>query len=214
MADFAIQRKTMVDNQIRTMDVTDLAVLGAFGRVARETFVPEALRALAYIDRPVDLGGGRALPQPGPLAKLVQLALPRVGEAVLVIGGATGYTAAILADLGCTVTMVEENAALAAVARTALDGTAVTVVEGPLPAGAPGGAPYDLVLFDGAVEVVPDAIAAQVAEGGRIVCVEGAGLSAKAVVTVKASGGLSSRTAFNLAAPALPGFARKAEFAF
>jgi len=213
MADFAIQRKTMVDNQIRTVDVTDLAVLEAFGRVAREAFVPEALRTLAYIDRPVELGGGRALPQPGPLAKLVQLALPLKGEKVLVVGGATGYTAAIVADLGCTVTMVEENAALAAKAKSALEGTGVTVVEGPLTAGAPAGAPYDLVLFDGAVEVLPDAIAAQVAEGGRIVAVEGHGLSAKAVVTVKSSERLSSRTAFNLPAPALPGFARKAEFA-
>ena len=72
MADFAIQRKTMVDNQIRTMDVQDLAVIDAFSTVAREAFVPAATAAFAYIDRPTDLGGGSALMQPGPLARLMQ----------------------------------------------------------------------------------------------------------------------------------------------
>lgn len=214
MADFAIQRKTMVDNQIRTVDVTDLAILGAFGRVERENFVPAASQSFAYIDRPVDLGGARALLQPGSLAKLVQLALPLTGEKVLVVGGATGYTAAILAELGCVVTLVEENAALAAKAKSALEGTGVTVAEGPLVDGWAAAAPYDLVLFDGGIEVLPEAIAMQLAEGGRIVAVHGSGLSAQAVVTVKSSERLSSRTAFNLPAPALPGFARKAEFAF
>ncbi len=214
MADFAIQRKTMVDNQIRTVDVTDFAVLDAFGSVAREAFVPEALRTLAYVDRPVSFPGGRTLMQPAPLAKLVQLARPLPGERVLVVGGATGYTAAIVAALGATVTLLEEDAALAAQAKTALDGTGVAVVEGPLVAGSAAGAPYDLVLFDGSVEVLPEAFTALVAEGGRIVGVQGRGLSGKAVVSVKAAGKLSARTAFNLQASVLPGFERPKEFAF
>ena len=193
MADFAIQRKTMVDNQIRTMDVQDLAVIDAFSTVAREAFVPAATAAFAYIDRPTDLGGGRALMQPGPLARLMQLALPLPGEKVLVVGGATGYTAALIADIGAEVVSLEEDAGLAATARTALAGTTVTVAEGPLTAGWDAAAPYDLVFFDGAIEVLPEAIAAQVAEGGRIVAIEGAGLSARAVVRVKSSGRLSPR---------------------
>ena len=213
MADYAVQRRTMVDNQIRTMDVQDHAVIDAFDTVAREVFVPEAVKAFAYIDRPVDLGGGRALAQPGPLARILQLALPVAGEKVLVVGGATGYTAALMAEIGCKVVSLEENAGFAATARAALAGTDVEVAEGPLSAGWAAGAPYDLIFFDGAIEVLPEAFVAQVAEGGRIVAVEGSGLSAKAVVSVKASGKLSSRMGFNAPAPMLPGFARKVEFA-
>ena len=213
MADFAIQRKTMVDNQIRTMDVQDHAVIAAFSTVPRETFVPEGLRTLAYIDRPVVLAGGRALAQPGPLARLLQSALPLPGEKVLVVGGATGYTAALMADIGCVVTMLEQDAALVAEAKTALAETTVHVVEGELTAGCAADAPYDLIFFDGSIEVLPAAFEAQVAEGGRIVAIEGTGQAAKAVVRVKASGRLSARFAFNTPLPALPGFARKPEFA-
>lgn len=211
MAEFAIQRRTMVDNQIRTVDVTDHGVIAAFLSVGREAFVPAALQDLAYLDRPVELGKGRRLMQPAQLAKLVQLAAPKAGEKVLVIGGATGYTAAIVAAIGASVTMVEEDADLAATAKGALSG--VDVVVGPLTAGAPAGAPYDLVLFDGSLEDLPEAIADQVGEGGRIVFVRGSGNAAKATVCVRASGRLSERTAFNLPGHLLPGFVRPAAFA-
>lgn len=214
MADFAIQRRTMVDNQIRTVDVTDHGVLAAFLTVGRETFVPAALQDLAYLDRPVEFAGGRRMMQPAQFAKLVQLAAPQAGEKVLIVGGTTGYTAAIVAELGATVVMVEEDAALAAAATAKFAGNdAVTVVTGPLAAGAPAAAPYDLVLFDGAVEVVPDAILAQVAEGGRLVYVEGEGNSAQATVAVRSSGRVSARAVFNLPGHLLPGFARPAVFA-
>ncbi|MER2604739.1 MAG: protein-L-isoaspartate O-methyltransferase [Siculibacillus sp.] len=212
MADFAIQRRTMVDNQIRTVDVTDHAVIAAFLTVGREAFVPAAMRSLAYIDRPTELGGGRAVMQPAPLAKLIQLAAVVPGEKVLLIGGNTGYAAAILAELGAVVTMVEERADLAETAATEL-GAKATVVVGPLAAGAPVGAPYDLVLFDGAIEVLPEAITAQVADGGRIVAIEGAGLSGRAVVTVRSSGKMSSRAAFNLPGRILPGLEQVRAFA-
>lgn len=214
MADFAIQRKTMVDNQIRTVDVTDHAVLDAFGTVGREAFVPASLRAFAYVDRPVDLAPGRRAMQPASLARLVQLAAPQPGEKVLIVGGATGYTAAVVAALAGTVVMLEENADLATAAETALAGLGnVEVVRGPLAAGCPGKAPYDLVLFDGSVEVVPPTFATQVGDGGRIVAIEGAGQTGRAVVTVVSGGTASERTAFNLPAPALPGFRKVREFA-
>ncbi|MCE1236579.1 MAG: hypothetical protein LWW93_09495 [Hyphomicrobiales bacterium] len=213
MADFAIQRRTMVDNQIRTVDVTDHGVLAAFLTVGRESFVPAALEDLAYLDRPVDFGGGRRMMQPAQLAKLVQLAAPRAGEKALLIGGASGYTAAILADIGAKVTMVEENPDLAARAAATLAGSGVEVVAGPLAAGAPAGAPYDLVLFDGAIEEMPEAVLAQVGEGGRAVFVQGAGNSALAMVSVRSSGRISSRAAFNLPGHLLPGFAKPAAFA-
>lgn len=213
MADFAIQRKTMVDNQIRTVDVTDQGVISAFLTVGREAFVPAAMRGLAYIDRPVELGAGRAMMQPAPLAKLIQLAAPRAGEKVLIVAGNTGYSAAIVAELGATVTLLEEDAALAATAKSALaSNPSVTVVVGPLTAGWAAGAPYDLVLIDGAVEAIPEALTIQVGEGGRIVAIEGEGLSARATVAVRSSGRISSRTNFNLPGRILPGFVRPAEF--
>ena len=211
MADFAIQRKTMVDNQIRTVDVTDHAVLDAFGRVGREAFVPEALRGLAYIDQVVTVAPGRALMQPAQLARLVQLAAPRPTDKVLVVGGGTGYTAAIFAELAGSVVSLEEDADLAGRAEAALSG--VTVVRGSLAAGAPSLAPFDLVFFDGSIGVLPEAFHAQIGEGGRIVAVEGTGQTGKATVTVKASGTVSTRTAFNCPAPALPGFAKARVFA-
>ncbi|WP_333825415.1 protein-L-isoaspartate O-methyltransferase family protein [Pinisolibacter sp.] len=213
MSVFADQRKTMVDNQIRTVDVTDHAVIDAFSTVGREAFVPAEMVALAYIDRPVRVADGRFVMQPAPLAKVVQLAAPQPGEKVLIVGGNTGYSAAIVAELGASVVMVEENADLAAKAEAALAGRDVAVVRGPLSAGCAAKGPYDLVLFDGSVEVVPDAFLAQVAEGGRIVAVEGTGQTGRATVTVKSSGTVSSRFVFNVPAMPLPGFARVREFA-
>lgn len=214
MADYAIQRKTMVDNQIRTVDVTDHAVIDAFGTVGREAFVPEARGSLAYIDQHVEVAPGRWLMQPAPLARLIQLALPQAGEKVLIVGVNTGYSAAIVAELGATVVALEENADLAARAEAALAGRAgVKLVRGPLAAGVPAEAPYDLILFDGSIEVVPEAILAQLAEGGRLVAIEGTGQTGRAQVTVKLSGRTSTRFHFNLPARPLPGFAKAREFA-
>ena len=213
MSDFASQRKTMVDNQIRTVDVTDHAVIDAFGSVGRETFVPAALRELAYIDRPVAVAPGRFVMQPAPLAKLIQLAAPQPGEKVLIVGGNTGYSAAIVAALGAEVVMLEEDADLAAKAEAALADRGVTVVRGALAAGCAAKGPYDLVVFDGSIEVMPEAFVAQLRDGGRIAAVEGAGQTGRATVTVKSGGSVSSRFAFNIPARPLPGFAAVRAFA-
>ena len=214
MADFAIQRKTMVDNQIRTVDVTDHDVIDAFSTVGRETFVPAAMRALAYIDQHVQVAPGRFVMQPAPLAKLVQLAAPQPGETVLIVGGNTGYSAAVVAELAGAVVLLEENADLAAAAEAAFAGSAkVTVVRGALAAGCAGKGPFDVILFDGSIEVLPGAFFDQLGETGRIVAVEGAGQTGRAVVSTRVGGKVSARTAFNLPAMPLPGFARAAEFA-
>ena len=214
MADFAIQRKTMVDNQIRTVDVTDHAVLDAFSAVGREAFVPAARQTLAYIDQHVQVAPGRFLMQPAPLARLIQLAAPQPGEKVLIVGGNTGYSAAVVAALDASVVMVEEDADLAAKAEAALAGTAgVKVVRGALAGGCAAEGPYDLIVFDGSVEVMPESFVAQVAEGGRLVAIEGTGQTGRAIVRVKSSGTVSSRFAFNLPAMPLPGFAKAREFA-
>lgn len=223
MINFALARKTMVDNQIRPSDVTDGRVIDAFSAVPREVFVPKSLQALAYIDEHLQVKAGTAgapprfLMQPAPLARLVQLAEIAETDRVLVVGAATGYTAAVAARLAGGVVALEEDAELAAAARSALAAASaegVDVVVGPLAAGVPSKAPFDVVFFDGSVEVVPEGYAAQLAPGGRMVVVEGQGLAGRARVYTVVGGELSGRKAFNSNVRPLPGFARERVFEF
>ncbi|MCX5515088.1 protein-L-isoaspartate O-methyltransferase [Kaistia algarum] len=222
MVDFATARATMVDCQIRPVDVTDYDVLDAFAAVPRETFVPEALKPLAYIDEDMLLTApgepARYLMEAGPLARLVQLADILPNESVLDVGCGTGYAAAILSRLAASVTAVDENAVLAGQARSNLAGLGasnVEVVVGPLAAGWLAKAPYDVILIEGAVEVLPDALIAQLAEGGRIIAVVGSrGLAAKATVYTRSGESVSGRPVFNTHIRSLPGFSASPGFVF
>lgn len=215
----ALARNLMVDGQLRPSKVNDKRILDAMRRLPREAYVPEALRGMAYIDEHVPLGGGRALLKPLVMARLVQLARPRAGEAALVVGAGTGYGAALLRACGVHVTALEEDAALLAMARAApADAEAagsVSFVEGRLSAGHAAGAPYDLVLIEGAVREIPAAIGAQVGAHGRLVCVlcqdGGTGV---AVLAEPSVGGLRAQAEFDASAPFLPGLAGAAVFSF
>ena len=218
MIDFAATRLTMVESQLRTNKVTDQAVLDAFLAVPRERFVPPALASTAYVDDDLPLGGGRFLMQPIVLARLIQLARIGPDDAVLVIGAGSGYGTAIAARLAQRVVGVECDAGLAASAGARLAelgrGNAA-VVEGPLAQGYRAPAPYQVVLFEGRVAHIPDAIAVQVAEGGRIVAVLGdAGGMGRAVLMTRSGGVLSRRPVFDAAVPALPGLERAPSFVF
>lgn len=218
--DFARARQTMVDTQIRTGDVTDQHVLEAFLAVPREAFLAEPQRGLAYRDRAVQVAGHRGedkrfLLDPMVLAKLLQLAdLEEAGRA-LVVGCATGYSAALVAELVAEVVALESDPALAGIAREALAAAAnVTVVEGELTAGWPAGAPYDVILVDGAVEFVPEALQSQVREGGRLVAIVGTGMAGKAMLYRRVDGDFSGFPAFDAPAPPLPGFQKPPSFVF
>lgn len=222
MVDFTKARATMVDCQIRTVDVTDYDVLDAFLAVPREAFVPAALQPLAYIDEDLLVSAAGAPPrfvmEPGPLARLVQLAEILPTDKVLDLGTASGYSAAILSRLAASVVAVEPDAALAETAHANLAGLGignVTVVAAPLAAGHAAAAPYDVIIVEGAIELLPDAIAAQLAEGGRIVAVVGAnGLAAKATIYTRSGGSVSGRPVFNTHVRPLPEFARPKSFVF
>jgi len=208
-------RRAMVASQLRPNKVTDAAVLAAIGDMPRESFVGEGQGALAYRDTVVPLGEGRGLNPPIATGRLLDAAAPQPGERVLVVGAGTGYVAALLAQMGCAVTALEESKDLLARARTALDGVAgVTLVEGPLAAGWSASAPYALVYIDGAVEHLPDTLVAQVAEGGRLVCaITERGVSR--LVCGRRLGGTFARNAFaDVEAAPLPGFARAPSFTF
>jgi protein-L-isoaspartate(D-aspartate) O-methyltransferase len=218
MLDFGAARLTMVDSQLRPNKVSDPAVLDAFLAVPRERFVPPALRAAAYVDDDLPIGGGRFLIQPMVLARLFQLAAIGPDDAVLEIGAGTGYGTAIAARLARSVVGVEcdRTHAARAVARLAELGVGnAAVIEGALAQGHAARAPYQVVLFQGMVAYIPDAIARQVAENGRVVAVlgDGAGMS-RAVLMTRSNGVLSRRPAFDAAVAALPGFERAPSFIF
>ncbi|MEL4374064.1 protein-L-isoaspartate O-methyltransferase family protein [Brucella cytisi] len=220
-ADFQDLRTKMVDNQIRTTDVTDLAVIDAFLTVPREAFVPAARQVLAYIDEDQLLESEgkqpRYLMEPSPFAKLVQLARIKNTDVVLDVGCGTGYSAAILSQLAGSVIGLESDSLLlaAATARLAEFGyDNVVIVSGELQTGYPSEAPYDVIVIEGAVDFVPDALLSQLKDGGRLVAVEGRGNAGVARIYVKENGVASGRGVFNTAVRLLPGFERVAQFEF
>ena len=220
MLDFATARRMMVDGQVRTADVTDPRILEAMLEMPRERFLPDGKSQLAYldIDLPVGEGGARSprrMLKPMVLAKLLQVAEITETDSVLDIGCGTGYTTALLAKLAGSVVALEQEQNLSNLARSALSGSPnVTIVTGPLVAGAFSNGPYDVIVLEGATDVVPTALIGQLKEGGRLVCVLGAGAAGKAMLYRLIGGELSGRAIFDAAAPLLPGFEKPQAFVF
>ncbi|MDP2411766.1 MAG: protein-L-isoaspartate O-methyltransferase [Pseudolabrys sp.] len=219
MTDFAAARRNMVDGQVRTADVTDQALLAALLAVPRERYVPPGSRPLAYLDLDLPAGEGpgsaRRLLKPMVLAKLLQAAEIGPADRVLCIGCAYGYAAAVVAGLAGEVVALEEEAGLAAAAREALAPLPnVSVVSGPLTAGWPALGPYDVILIEGATEVEPRSFRSQLTDGGRLVCVLGAGPGAKATLYRRSGDDIGGRPIFDAAAAVLPGFVKPPAFAF
>ena len=211
---FEHMRKAMIASQLRTTGVNDPAVLAAIGEVARERFVPAERVALAYADTVVPLKDGRDLNSPMALGRLLTELAPQQGERALVIGAATGYAAAVMARLTGSVVAVEEDAELAGAARQALAGTGVELVEAPLIAGAPQGAPYDVILIDGAVEFVPQAIVEQLKDGGRLAASILEDGVTRLAIGRRAGEGFGMASVSDAAAAVLPGFLKPRTFTF
>ncbi|MCO6186316.1 protein-L-isoaspartate O-methyltransferase [Rhizobium sp. L1K21] len=217
MIDFEAARNRMVDNQIRTTDVTSHSVLSAFFSVPREAFVPAEKAALAYIDDDIQVAQGRYVMEPSPLAKLLQLATITKDDFVLEVGATTGYVSALLSLIAGSVVALESDETLASVATAKLAELGydnVAVVTGDLEAGYPDEAPYDVIILDGAVEEVPAALLEQLRDGGRLVAVIGYGNASTAKLYVKENGTVSERFAFNTSVKPLPGFRKAEEFVF
>ncbi|QNQ11410.1 protein-L-isoaspartate O-methyltransferase family protein [Sphingomonas alpina] len=212
---FTAMRHAMVASQLRTNAVSDPRVVAAMARVPREAFLPAEAQALAYRDTALPLGQGRFQNVPIATGRLLTEAYLLPADKVLLIGAAGGYTAAVLAELVTSVVAVESDAALAALAREALVGTAgVTLVEGPLETGHAAGAPYDVLMVDGAVEQLPDSLVAQLRDGGRVV----AGIADRGVTRLtsgrKSEGGFALLDFADIDCVPLPGFARAKTFTF
>ncbi len=215
-------RNNMVDSQIRPNRVTDPRVLDAMRTLPREQFVPPHIAALAYLDEDLPLGGGRYLVEPLVTARLVQLARIRAGEQVLVVAAGTGYGAAIAAACGGKVTALEENDALMAIALRVLPRVApsVRLVNGRLAAGLPSDGPWDAIIIEGAVTVIPEAYARQLKPGGRLVTVMApTGVAGGRLVLAEPVGDglnqrLRAREMFDCNTPLLPGLSPAPSFVF
>ncbi len=220
----AVARRTMVDRQIKTFDVTDSALLARMLEVPRELFLPAELKPLVYSDSSLQLKAGapgqtpRTLLPPLVLARLIQGARVMDSDRALVVAAGTGYSTALLAGLAAAVVALESDPKLLDEARVSLDAFGlkdVRLIAGPLAAGAPGDAPFDVILVDGGVAANLDPLLAQLKNGGRLVAVQrqpdGTG---KAVRYDKVDGAIGYRILFDAAAPVLDAFRPAEAFTF
>ncbi|SFT85170.1 protein-L-isoaspartate O-methyltransferase family protein [Sedimentitalea nanhaiensis] len=216
MTDFAERRRMMVDTQIRPSDVTKFPIIKAMLEVEREAFLPDALREAAYSGENIELDGGRVLLEPRTLAKMLDAVDISNDELVLDIGCTYGYSSAVVARIAQAVVAVEEDETMANEAQAMLaDAGAdnVIVQTGELAAGASEHGPYDVILIQGGVGVLPQAIEDQLKDGGRMVCLFMQGALGVVKVGYKSGSTVSWRFEFNAGAPVLPGFEKQAAFA-
>ncbi|WP_347310689.1 protein-L-isoaspartate O-methyltransferase family protein [Defluviimonas sp. SAOS-178_SWC] len=216
MTDFAARRTMMVDTQVRPSDVTKFPIIDAMLGVPREDYVPGGQREAAYVGGNLDIGGGRVMLEARTLAKMLDALDIHPADLVLDVGCGLGYSTAVIARMAEAVVAVEEDAALAGQAQARLSSGGVdnaAVIEGPLAAGAAKHGPYDAIVIEGAAEQVPDAILAQLKDGGRIACLFMEGALGLCRIGHKVDGAVSWRFAFNASAPVLPGFEVRREFA-
>ncbi|WP_238368245.1 protein-L-isoaspartate O-methyltransferase family protein [Mesobacterium pallidum] len=215
MTDFAARRNMMVDTQVRPSDVTKFPVIDAMLSVPREAFVPRTQREAAYVGENVSLGGSRVVLEPRTLAKMLDFLDIRGDELALDIGCGLGYSAALIARMAEAVVAVEEVEDLAEEAESTLSeqgADSVAVHRGPLAEGAPQHGPYDVIMIEGAVEHLPDAICDQLKEGGRIAVLFAEGALGTVRIGYKIDGIITWRFAFNAGAPVMPGFEKHQAF--
>jgi protein-L-isoaspartate(D-aspartate) O-methyltransferase len=219
MSDFSTARQKMVDGQVRPSDVTDNRIIDAMLAIPREAFVPEAQRSLAYLDLDIDVSAGgtakRFLLRPAATAKMLQAAEIGETDSVLVVGCASGYLAALAARLAGRVTATECDPSLAAKAAAALAALGnVTVKPAPVIEGDSASAPFDVILLNGATEIVPESLYRQLKEGGRLVGAFALTTPQRAIVVTHSHDDFGHRALFDTAIPVLPGLERPPAFVF
>jgi protein-L-isoaspartate(D-aspartate) O-methyltransferase len=209
--DFTAARVNMVENQVRTNDVTDLPIQDAMRVVARERFCPLGKQYLAYAEAAVEYAPGFFLLEPRDVSKLLQAVYPEPHERALAI--VAPYAAALMADMGLEVTLLMPTAETAEAVARGLEGGSVRVIVGDLHA--PAGGPFDVLVTEQAVPDAPKAWQDLVGVGGRLGLVERNGPVGKARVYLRGEDGLlGRREVFDSAARMLPGFERRPQFTF
>jgi protein-L-isoaspartate(D-aspartate) O-methyltransferase len=215
MPDYAAQRQNMLEAQVRANDVTDLRLQQAMLEVPREDFVPPERRSVAYMEACVPLKPGRWLLDPRSFAKLAQLAAIRPTDVILDVACGSGYSTAVLSQLGATVWGLEEDPELLARAMQLLAGVRnAKTVQGALTNGLKRHAPFDVIFVNGACGVRPAALLEQLKDGGRLVCILCDDSPGRGHLFVRADGAISDRAAFDALVPVLPGFEKAPSFVF
>ncbi|MDB5632423.1 MAG: protein-L-isoaspartate(D-aspartate) O-methyltransferase [Tardiphaga sp.] len=221
MSDFSTARQKMVDGQVRPSDVTDLRIIDAMLAVPREDFVPVSQRAMAYLDIDLDISAPgaskRFLIKPVVLARMLQAADVKATDNVLVVGCATGYSAAVVAKIAGKVTATEGDPALVAKAADCLArlGSSDVVFKAAMAAdGYAGNGPYDVIVLVGATEIVPNDLYRQLAPGGRLVGVFAMTQPQRAMIVTHSHDDFGNRALFDAAVPVLPGLERLPAFVF
>lgn len=215
--DFARARNMMVESQVRPADVTDTRIIHAMRTLPRERFAPAHMRAVAYGDLELEVAPGRMLLRPRDLAKLIQSLAPQPHEKALEIAGATGYGAGVLAACCASVVTLDPDGQLSFAAQSALESSGVTNVQAVSTVPTDGwadAAPYDVILLNGAAEIVPQAWLDQLAPGGRLGVIVREGPAGSARIYTRAGNSLAYRTVFDAAPPVVSGLERPPAFAF
>lgn len=216
MVDFATRRRMMVDTQVRPSDVTKYPIIDALLETRREVFVPDELREVAYAGENIDLGGGRVVLDARTLAKMLDALDIHPNELVLDIGAGLGYSAAVIGRLAEAVVAVEAQEDWAEEAENLLSREGadnVAVVKGALDGGSPRHGPFDVITLQGGIQILPQAIADQLKDGGRIAALFVEGALGTVKIGRKSGGRIDWRPAFNAGAPILPGFESAKTFA-
>ena len=163
----------MVERQLRGRGIGDEAVLTAMATVPRERFVPPEMRSDAYRDDALPIASGQSISQPYMVARMTELLAPRPGMRVLEVGTGSGYQAAVLAQIGCTVISVERHPALADAARARIEAAGmadrIRIVIGDGSIGLPEDGPFHGIVVTAAAPAVPEPLPGQLADGGRLV---------------------------------------------
>lgn len=215
MTDFAARRRMMVDTQIRPSDVTKFPIIEAMLNVPREVFVPDARREAAYCGDNIEIARSRVLLEPRTLAKMLDALDVQANELVLDVGCGYGYSSAVVARMAQAVIALEEDESIAAETQSLLSDVGADnaiLHSGPLAEGAAEHGPYDVILVQGGVAELPQALEEQLKDGGRIACLFLDGALGAVRIGYKSGGSLSWRFEFNAGAPVLPGFGKQPVF--
>ncbi len=219
--DYQAARQAMIDGQIRPNKVIDNSIITAFKRIPREAFLPLNKRNIAYLDEDIIVEGGRCLMQPSILGQLLQAAQPSSDDNALVVAAGAGYCVALLGSIVHSVTALDnfgDKTDNISAAFTSFGIDTVDVEAGNPAQGYAGNAPYSLIIIDGAVACVPDALFAQLAQGGRLLAIVRPHMQAAGVATLfqksMTSSVISHRALFDAFVPILPEFAPSEDFVF
>jgi protein-L-isoaspartate(D-aspartate) O-methyltransferase len=193
-SEFAAERQKMVEQQLKPRGVRDERVFAAMSKVPREEFVPENLRAQAYSDNALPIGHDQTISQPFIVAFMTEQLRPKPTDRVLEIGTGSGYQTAILAELVkdvYTIEIVEPLAKEASARLARLDYSNAHVKVGDGYQGWPEVAPFDGIIVTCAPDKVPQPLAQQLKEGGRMIIPVGSGLDQQLYLLEKKNGELA-----------------------